>query len=255
MMNACEEPIEWKQDEFIAPRLVVDGLLTNRPEMNVVKLSLPIQDAGESPRMVSNATVIVTDGERHVMFIEDSLKKGVYKPESLISAVVNKGYLLYIKVGQFEFTAETYMIPVAPLRNIQFVPDVEKDNFFTIQDKSNTTSSYVEYIVYSRNSELEEFVEIARFYNYSLSTYDVNQFFKPPAEKLSFPAGSVVIRNKYSMNRDHERYVRSLLSETEWRGGWFDVLHGNLHTNISAGGVGYFSASTVVSDTTIINTN
>ena len=93
---------------------------------------------------------------------------------------------------------------------------------------------------------------LAIFYSYTLSTIDVNQLFKPAVENLSFPAGAMVIRTKYSLSPDHERFLRSLLSETDWRGGWFDVMHGNLHTNLNNGAVGFFAACSVVQDTTYI---
>ena len=41
------------------------------------------------------------------------------------------------------------------------------------------------------------------------------------------------------------------MNETNWRGGLFDVERGNIPTNMSAGAIGYFAASSVVSDSTI----
>ena len=40
--------------------------------------------------------------------------------------------------------------------------------------------------------------------------------------------------------------------ETEWKGGIFDVLQANVNSNIKGNAVGFFSASTVISDTLII---
>ncbi|MBE9509733.1 MAG: hypothetical protein IMY71_02550, partial [Bacteroidetes bacterium] len=44
----------------------------------------------------------------------------------------------------------------------------------------------------------------------------------------------------------------TMLSETEWKGGVFDVLPGNVYTNLSEGAVGFFAVSTVVSDSTVV---
>jgi hypothetical protein len=87
---------------------------------------------------------------------------------------------------------------------------------------------------------------------YSLNTIDVAEMFKPEKEQVVFPAGTIVFRKKYSLNEAHAAFIRTLLSETEWRGGLFDVQPGNVQTNLSKGAIGYFAASTVVSDTTII---
>jgi hypothetical protein len=43
-----------------------------------------------------------------------------------------------------------------------------------------------------------------------------------------------------------------MLSETEWRGGVFDVQRDNVSTNLSEGAVGFFAVATVVADTTVI---
>jgi hypothetical protein len=42
------------------------------------------------------------------------------------------------------------------------------------------------------------------------------------------------------------------MMETEWRGGLFDVERGNISTNLSEGAIGYFAASTVLSDSTFV---
>jgi pullulanase len=48
--------------------------------------------------------------------------------------------------------------------------------------------------------------------------------------------------------RENEEFARSLLMETEWRGGSFDVLYGNVPSNVSNGGLGFFSVSAELSD-------
>ena len=44
-----------------------------------------------------------------------------------------------------------------------------------------------------------------------------------------------------------------MLTETDWRGGVFDVLPGNAKTNLTAGAIGYFTAGEVFRDTVVIN--
>ena len=43
-----------------------------------------------------------------------------------------------------------------------------------------------------------------------------------------------------------------MLSETDWRGGVFDVLPGNARTNLSEGALGYFTAAEVIRDTVVV---
>ena len=76
--------------------------------------------------------------------------------------------------------------------------------------------------------------------------------FRPDKQDVYFPVGTKVVRRKYSMNQFQEDFVRTLMAETEWRGGLFDVQPGNVQTNLSEGAVGYFSVSQALTDSTII---
>jgi len=75
---------------------------------------------------------------------------------------------------------------------------------------------------------------------------------KPGKETVLFPEGTKILRKKYSLSDDHQKFLRTMLSETEWNWGVFDVLLGNVYTNLSDGAVGFFSVSTVVSDSTVV---
>ena len=60
---------------------------------------------------------------------------------------------------------------------------------------------------------------------------------------------TTIIESKYSVTPEHAGFIRSMLLETEWRGGLFDVAQGNLETNLSQGAFGFFAISTVIRDT------
>jgi hypothetical protein len=80
----------------------------------------------------------------------------------------------------------------------------------------------------------------------------VNNIFGPAKDTIYFPAGTKIIRRKYSLSKEHQDFIRTLLIETEWRGGIFDVQQGNVLTNISNGARGFFAACMVLSDTTVV---
>jgi hypothetical protein len=92
----------------------------------------------------------------------------------------------------------------------------------------------------------------ALIYHYTLGTIDVNRLFPPDREHVRFPPGTIVYREKESVNGLYEEFLRGMLSETDWRGGVFDVLPGNARTNLSEGAIGYFTASEVIRDTVVI---
>jgi hypothetical protein len=86
---------------------------------------------------------------------------------------------------------------------------------------------------------------------YSLKDIDAGKIFAPEKQVILFPHKTVVIRTKYSLNEQHQQFVRSLLLETEWRGGVFDAEQGNVPTNFRNGIRGWFAVCAVVSDTTV----
>ncbi len=87
---------------------------------------------------------------------------------------------------------------------------------------------------------------------YDLKTIDVNEIYKPGKTEFLFPVNSTIIRKKYSISSAYRTFLRSVLSETEWRGGLFDVERANATTNLSAGAIGFFAVTSVVSDTTVV---
>ena len=89
--------------------------------------------------------------------------------------------------------------------------------------------------------------------NYDIKNIDVQEIYAPEKEVFTFPAGSQIVRKRHSLSEQHVAYLRSLLSETEWRGGLFDIDRSNIPTNLSEGAIGFFGVSTVVSDTIIVN--
>ena len=86
----------------------------------------------------------------------------------------------------------------------------------------------------------------ALIYKYSLNSVDVNEIFKPAQELLSFPPGTIVQLTKESVNPWYAEFLRGMLSETDWRGGMFDVLPGNARTNMEGDAVGFFTAADVL---------
>ncbi len=77
--------------------------------------------------------------------------------------------------------------------------------------------------------------------------------FKPPQEHVRFPPGTIVFREKESVNPWYAEFLRGVLSETDWRGGMFDVLPGNARTNMEGEAIGYFTAAEILRDTIVID--
>lgn len=251
----CEERTDWNIDAIDQNLLVVEGLITNELKSHTIKLSRPITQLNEDPEPVSGAFVAVRVDNDVAVFREFPIGSGVYYSDT-VQAVVHKAYFLFINYQDQEYTASAEMVPVTPLKPMNYQLVDEQNYLYRINYQDSNEPSIKEYWI--SWSHLPQFADIpiqetlSRTFHYSLSTIDVNQAFKPDQEEVLFPAGSIVLRKKYSLSDDHQAFLRTYLSETEWRGSVFDIQKGNVITNLSEGAIGYFAVSTVASDTTLI---
>lgn len=251
--GSCEEQIKWDFNTRDIPVLVVEGMITNERIQHQIRLTRPVTELNEIPEPVSGAAVIIQDTETSLVLSEYPVGSGIYLTDSM-RAVFGRVYTLVISIDENEYTAETTMVPVTQLDSLDYSPEDDSGDYYKLNLYDTDEPSMTEY--YLDWSQLPGFADNdscrAMIIYYSLNTIDVAEMFKPEKEQVVFPAGTTVYRKKYSLNEAHAAFIRTLLSETEWRGGLFDVQPGNVQTNLSEGAVGYFAASTVVSDTTII---
>jgi len=255
LLFGCEEATDWDLDTRHSELLVVEAQITNELKSHLVKLSRTTTDFNAQPDPVSGATVIVGTDDGAVFFIEFPAGSGMYFSDT-VQAVIGKAYQLYISVNGKEYAATTQMVPVTPLKPLSYRLVNEQNGLYEINFQDSNQPSKKEYWI--SWGHLPDFQEkpltetLARTYHYTLESIDVNQLFKPDKDKIQFPAGTIVLRKKYSMSEDQQAFYRTFLSETQWRGSPFDIQKGNVTTNLSKGAIGFFSVSTVVADTTVI---
>lgn len=115
--TACNEgyqEIEWELDEQPS-RLIVEGEITNFRANHKIRLAeSDTYFSNKALKGVSNAEVIVTDGQNSYSFLEDSVFKGVYTSEVRFSGVVGRTYTLNIELesainGETSYSASCTM--------------------------------------------------------------------------------------------------------------------------------------------------
>ena len=255
LLLGCEEATNWNLDTKQTDLLVVEAQLTNELKSHLVKLSRTVTELNAQPEPVSGATVLVGTDDGVVAFLEYPAGSGMYYSDSA-QAVINKTYRLYINVDGKEYGAITQMVPVSPLKPLNYYLVNEEKGLYQINFQDSNEPSKKEYwISWGHLPDFEEnplSETLARTYHYTLESIDVNQLFKPDKDKIQFPIGTIVLRRKYALSTDQQAFYRTFLSETEWRGSPFDIQKGNVVTNLSEGAIGFFAVSTVVADTTVI---
>ena len=256
---SCEEKIDWELDTNEPKVIVVEGVLTNERKAHEVSISRPLTDPNGTPQPVSGALVAIweTDqADNNKAHRLHEVQPGRYLTDSTVRAVYGKLYTLFILYQGQEYYGESYMVPVDQLKQLSYHKVPGQELWYELNFVETSNPSMVEYrlnwghLPGFRNLPAEQ--TRAYIVYYTVKSIDVNKIFKPAKERVPFPVGTRVYRRQYSMNQWQEDFVRTLMAETEWRGGLFDVQPGNVRTNLSEGAVGYFSVSQVVTDTSII---
>ena len=94
----------------------------------------------------------------------------------------------------------------------------------------------------------------ARLLYYSLPTIDVSQIFAPPMEEIKFPGGTVITERRYSLTPEYTEFLRTLIAETNWKGGLFSSLPANVLTNLHpVGAIGFFTACSITTLSLTVN--
>lgn len=257
---SCEEKIDWDIQTGTLEAVVVDAMITNEYTYQEVRLSRPYADPNGQAVPVSGAEVIVALDGLSLPFLESFDQPGRYFSKVMVAGTIDKTYTLMVRTGGQVYTAQTCMIPVIPswplmilpagdsgtMRRIEWIaPEYNPDDMAMYQVDIDWT-----YLV---GNPANDTLTRARLFRYTLNTIDVNYvIFPQDKEEVVFPVGSILTTKKFSINDDYGNFLRALLSETEWQGSLFEEIRGNLPTNISNGGLGYFSACSVVADTIIV---
>jgi len=256
---SCEEKTEWDLDTNEPIVIVVEGVLTNERMAHEVRISRPMTDPNGTPQPVSGAFVAIYERDQannNTAYRLRQVQPGRYLTDSTVRAVPGRLYTLYIIYQGQEYYGSSFMVQVDPLDPLKYHKVPERDYWYELNFKETDHPSMMEIILNwghlpgFRNLSREE--TRAKIIYYTVKSIDVNKIFKPAKERVPFPVGTRVYRRQYSMNQWQEDFVRTLMAETEWRGGLFDVQPGNVRTNLSEGAVGYFSVSQVVADSTVI---
>jgi len=252
MIFSCEEKIDFNAESQETIRLVVEGMITNEIKAHTVKLSLPVKNLNESPQPVSGAFVAITDQQNTYLLQEDPENPGIYLTDHSVQGVFGKLYTLYIRIQEYEFAGNSFMVPVEPIQPLSISGCDDSGEIYNVETLG-TGGPFMMEIDYdwSGNGNCSSNTCKAREVTYHLNSVDVNEIFKPQQELVCFPAGTVIKRKKYSLNDNYQTFIRAMMNETNWRGGIFDVERGNIPTNMSVGAIGYFAAASVVSDSTI----
>ena len=254
---SCTEKIHWELEYQEVDVMVVEGKITSETKAHEVKLTWPVYEANGTPDPVTGALVGINDGRQIHSLTEDPGRPGVYLTDPGFAGEVDRGYQLRIRYMDRLVTAVAFMREVLPFQFMRPYPVQQDPLLYEVHISDQNGPAIVrmelDWSHVPGYDTLPRDETHALIYHYTLGSVDVNRIFAPDREHVRFPPGTIVFREKESVSREYEEFLRGMLSETDWRGGVFDVLPGNARSNLGEGAIGYFTAGEVIRDTVVID--
>jgi hypothetical protein len=254
---ACEEPYVIEQDAS-EQKIVIEGLLTNREDMQYIKVSrtADFYSDGNTPR-VTDALVSVTDDEGNVLEYvhnpggnEDST--GFYFPSTNFAGVPGKTYHLSVTVDGATYEASDKLTPITPIDSLTVRLDEEE------QADPEDEGRFYEVLIFTKEPQDEENFYLFKFYRNDSLFYDNNTDIYFSDDKLlqenidgipapsHFAANDLARVEAYSISRQGYVFyndLSSLLNNDS--GGMFGPIPSTPRTNLTNGALGFFQVSAV----------
>jgi hypothetical protein len=239
-------------------RFVVDGVITTDTMAHYVKLSKSIDYYSETAVPgVSDATVTINDGFETVLLEESNTVPGLYLTPDDYFGVPGRTYQLNIELqeainGQTSYSATSKLNPVVPIDSIDVVYKEEWEAWeLQLYATDPLDVNFYMFDVYKNGKLLTDTInEVGisddKYFNGNF-TYGaaVYYFVKENPDEELFPGDSIKLRMA-GITSEYYTFVIDVMNETfEFRNPLFSGPPANISTNITNGGMGFFTAYAV----------
>lgn len=261
--------------------LVVEGLITDQPEINTIKLStsMPLGDSKTEKPLTGCYVVVSDDLGNNYIFSEAS--PGIYQSNpSVFQGTIGRSYTLHINTNSSynNHIFESYPIEmrsVPPIDSLYYekvdIPDTGPWSisqqgcqvYLNTHDPSNNCQYYrwefsetwefhLPYLVpnsicwITDNSNVINVKSTSAYAEDVVNSYPLD-FISNTSDRLSVKYSILV--SQYSLNEDEFQYWEKLQNVTEHVGGLYDIIPASIPSNVSCIDdasqrvLGYFSVS------------
>ncbi|MCX6252537.1 MAG: DUF4249 family protein [Bacteroidetes bacterium] len=251
-VSGCVNKSNWLVKPEDTSLIVVDGIITDTMGAQRIHITHPVAELNAIPQPVTGAHVMISNEDSVYELSEQPVNSGIYLTHTYFVATLGKNYTLYIYVNNQFYTAKTIMVRGSYFNALSFSRD-DNDNMYHIDSVAKAfnpadTAMWEVLMDWSQAPGYEHADPSkcrARLVYYSLPTLDVSQIFAPPMEDIRFPGGTIITERRYSLTPEYTEFLRTLISETNWKGGLFSTIPANVMTNLSKGAIGYFTACSI----------
>lgn len=238
ILFSCEKETTVRFPEDELPKLSIECTITNENIRHSITILEPYHELNAIPKPVDNALVWIISGSDTVRFSYDEEQRK-YIARRSFQASVNNAYVLLVLHERSYYSSLARCIPATIPSEIE-VRQTDSVGYYTLKNSYNSLEQAMWQFTILTPDSAEHVV-----YRYSFESIAVNEIFSPDKEDIVFTPGTKISWRKYSLTDNHAEFLRFMLSETEWNGGYFDVMRTNVPTNLTKGAVGYFGICTV----------
>ncbi len=253
LFPACVKEVERPLPGGGQSNIVVECILTNELKKQEVRMSFPYPQQNETPAAVSGAEVYVAANGQKWDFVELDSPAGKYVSATPFAVSIDNEYELHISYEGQAYSASTSVTALGLEEQENWVENLNDSTFRISKHVSsfspNGQAMYEFTLMWHPEADS---TYVVKTYRYLLNSLDVSNIFAPETEEIVFSHKTWIYWRKYSLTDDYAGFLRAMLAETQWQGGFFDDEKDNLPTNISNGGLGYFTACSVLSDTVYV---
>lgn len=255
---SCEKTVLLDLNQT-APRVIIEGLVTNVPSEQYVKVSRSsgFYDSGVAPR-VENASVVVKDdmgGE--FVFVHNpgnhADSAGYYLPATPFVGIVGRTYSVSVSIDETTYEASDNLRPVTNIDSLGFQLDPDE------QEDPDEEGKFYEVLLFAKEPQETTDYYLFKFYrNDTLRFSDDTDIYFADDEVLGeeiegvtspiyFAPGDVARVEMYSLSRNGFVFYSDLQALLQNDGGLFSQPPSNSRSNFTNGALGYFQTSALVS--------
>lgn len=244
---SCTEKIDLQLAELNEPVLIVDATIDDRPTADTVILNYSSNYyEGGLPEAETNALVTVTFNDSTYAFSHMVEKPGYYISPVGFSPQANALYVLNIEAKGKQYSGSSYMYQVPTIDSIgqrrldddllvgggqieltiSFQDPPNMRNYYLFRESVNDTFYFENLADYG--SLIDDFIldgQYADLIPYGLFDYEM---------------GDTIELYIHSLDLAGYEIYNALLTESEFKGGFFDAPSNNVPSNISGGARGLF---------------
>lgn len=265
-------------DSEFKPSIVIRGSITSEEKYHTVLLYTSVSYTEQSISDISNATVYLEvngktypyiESIHHPNYPEDKKNKGTYVSVNKIKGKPHYIHTIYAEINNTTYSASDYMTessyfeftkditPYAWISTGYFrdaggeVTDTSLSTgriffnqieSFIIEWKMKSEDRYTGFIYESKPNHAFYFDRIE-------SQQIMNDCFLYNTNELYRNKDSIVTAKKLSISKAYNQYLYEVFKETVWNASDFATTPANISTNVTNGGIGFFSAHDVYKKT------